>query len=294
LATIVILACCAGIGMGKIESTVVADSNLKEYTWKTDESGQKIVGKEAWDSYYAAEKWSDFKLPDKLSAFVDGGANFLTAIGLPLKISLGIISVLVACFAATTLDTATRLQRYVIQEIGSTIKIAPLTNRYVATAVAVVLGGIIAMLPGPTGKSGTGGLLLWPMFGATNQLLAGLAFMVTAFYLWRRNQPVWFIVLPMLLMIVMPAWALLWQLFSTEVLEGTQEPIGWWWSFQDHALLASIALITLGLQIWMVVEAVLMWPRAKGVIEDPLAPLDSNSTSNSNSTSLSDSGGRSC
>ncbi|MEZ6065317.1 MAG: carbon starvation CstA 5TM domain-containing protein [Planctomycetaceae bacterium] len=62
-------------------------------------------------------------------------------------------------------------------------------------------------------------MILWPMFGATNQLLAGLAFLVILFWLWRRNKPVWFIVLPTLFMLVMPAHALLVQLFATD---------GWW------------------------------------------------------------------
>jgi carbon starvation protein len=204
---------------------------------------------------------------------------------LPLKFSLGVIAVLVACFAATTLDTATRLQRYVIQELGNSLNIMPLKNMYVATALAVTLGGAIAMLPGPIGP-GSGGLLLWPMFGATNQLLAGLAFMVTMFYLWRRNQPIWFIAIPMVLMIIMPAWALLWQLFSTEMVDGV--PVGWWWDFENHLLLASIAIITLALQFWMVVEAILMWPRARGVLEEALPPLDTSANR------LQSTGGRSC
>ena len=54
---------------------------------------------------------------------------------------------------------------------------------------------------------GKGGMILWPMFGATNQLLGGLAFLVIGFYLWRRNKPVWFLALPMLFMLIMPAWA---------------------------------------------------------------------------------------
>ncbi|MEM9411283.1 MAG: carbon starvation protein A [Planctomycetota bacterium] len=285
LATIVILACCAGTGMGKIEKSPASESSQTAYRLKVDADGTAVVGRAAWETYYTAKKWSDFSLKKKLAAFVEGGANFLCALGLPLKISLGIISVLVACFAATTLDTATRLQRYVIQEIGNSVSLSPLKNMYVATAVAVILGGLIAMLPGPKGP-GTGGLLLWPLFGATNQLLAGLAFMVTVFYLWRRNKPVWFVALPMLLMIALPAWALLWQLFSTNTING--KPIGWWWDFQNHWLLGSIALITLGLQLWMVIEAVLIWPAAKGVIEEALPPIQKQNRS------LESSGGRSC
>ncbi len=286
LATVVILACCAGTGMGKIERTAVEGSNVQAFSWRTDADGEKIVGKDSWDSYYTAKTWGEFGLPRKLSAFVDGGANFLTAIGVPLKMAVGIIAVLVACFAATTLDTATRLQRYVIQEIGSAVRIAPARNMYVATLLAVVLGGAIAVLPGPNGVAGTGGLLLWPMFGATNQLLAGLAFMVTVFYLWRRNKPVWFVLLPMLLMIVMPAWAILWQLFSTELVNG--KPVGWMWNFKDHLLMGTIGLLSLGLQLWMVLEAIWMWPKAKGVIEEALPPLPLTKSK------LQSSGGRSC
>ena len=51
------------------------------------------------------------------------------------------------------------------------------------------------------------------LFGATNQLLAGLSFMVISFYLWRRGRAIWFIVIPMLFMLVMPIWAMIYQLF---------------------------------------------------------------------------------
>ena len=49
---------------------------------------------------------------------------------------------------------------------------------------------------------------------------AGLAFLVVFFYLWRRGRPTWFIVLPMCVMLVMPVWALLWQMFNGDT--------GWW------------------------------------------------------------------
>ena len=131
------------------------------------------------------------------------------------------------------------------------------------------------MIPNADGEAGKGGLLLWPLFGATNQLLAGLAFMVTAFYLWRRNKPIWFIVLPMFIMIVMPAWALIWQLFNSET--------GYCWNFEEKQLLTLIGLSTLALQIWMIVEAVIAWPKAKGVLEASLPPLPSTSKASTSS-----------
>ena len=285
LATVVILACCAGTGMGKVEKTTAKGTAVASYGWKSDADGNLLRRRAAWNEYYTAQKWKDFNLARKVGAFVEGGANFLVAIGLPLKLSLGMIAVLVACFAATTLDTATRLQRYIIQELGNSLNILPLKNMYVATLVAVVCGGTIALLNGPKGP-GSGGLLLWPLFGATNQLLAGLAFMVTVFYLWRRKKPVWFVFIPMVLLIVMPAWALAWQLFSSEIVDG--KPIGWIWSWSDHWLLASIALVTLALQLWMVIEGLMMWPKAKGVLEEPLPSLSGSQSQ------LETSGGRSC
>ena len=298
LAVVVILACCAGLGMGPLEKFDVGGiSGQTDYrvvsTSRPKEPLEDMTQDErypAWASVYSSEgSWAAFGLDKKISAFITGSANFLSAIGIPFKLGIGIIAVLVACFAATTLDSATRLQRYVIQELGSTLYIPPLKNMYVATIVAVVLGGMIAMIPNAEGVRGKGGLILWPLFGATNQLLAGLAFMVIAFYLWRRNKPIWFVVIPMFVMIVMPAWALLWQLFSTELVAGSEKPVGWFWSFQEKWLLASVALVTLGLQMWMVVEAILIWPKAKGVLEKALPPLEKGSAGK-----LEASGGRSC
>jgi len=122
----------------------------------------------------------------------------------------------------------------------------------------------MAMLKGGPDKGyGTGGLILWPLFGATNQLLAGLAFMVTVFYLWRRGKPIWFAAIPMVVMLILPVWGLTWQMFHPEF---------GWWNKGDYLLLA-IGGAVLALQIWMVAEGALIWRRAKGVLEPQLPPL---------------------
>lgn len=266
LAVVVILACCAGVGMGKFDRGAFESGTGYAYATHA-EGGAALVGRAAWQQRYnagAEGAWSNFKLPQMVGAFVEGGANFLTSIGLPLGIAIGIIAVLVACFAATTLDSATRLQRYVIQELAGTLKVQPLTNKYAATGTAVVLSGLVAMIPASAALGpGSGGLILWPLFGATNQLLAGLAFMVTVFYLWRRNKPIAFAAVPMLFMLVMPAWAMLWSMFNAES--------GWWWN--GKYLLFGFSLVIMGLQVWMIVEGVLLWPKVKGVMEETLPPL---------------------
>ncbi|MDP6447245.1 MAG: carbon starvation protein A, partial [Pirellulaceae bacterium] len=175
LAVVVILACCAGVGMGVVNRETTGPLQY-EYQSVTDASGAAVTGRAAWRSHYAATEsgWSNHKLKQKVGAFIEGGANFISALGLPLRLSIGIVAVLVASFAATTLDTATRLQRYVLQELFTTAGLKPLANKYVATAIALVVAATVALFAGE--KPGAGGMTLWPLFGATNQLLAGLAF----------------------------------------------------------------------------------------------------------------------
>lgn len=252
LAVVVILACCAGVGMGTI-------------TRQTDEDGittvqrGSVTGMEAWRQYYRSgvdgepdAGWKKQGLKKKLAAFIDGGSNFLTSIGMPLKLGVALMSTLVACFAATTLDTATRLQRYVISELAVTAHVPILSGKYVATGIAVVIGLAIAVFAGET--PGNGGLVLWPLFGATNQLLAGLALMVALFYLARRSKPLAAVAIPMFAMMLMPAWAITYDLFTN-------------WIPSRSIVLSLFGLIILGLQIWMVAEGILVWKKSRGILE---------------------------
>ena len=266
LATLVILACVAGLGLG------IKGAN-----------GAFLLGADAWGARYG--DWlAAGSLGAKVGAFVNGAANFLKALGIPGSVAIALMGVFVASFAATTLDTATRLQRYVIQELASTFlpkdqkatgfnPFVILTNKHGATIFAIVLAVLMAMIP-PAGKAwswangGKGALILWPMFGATNQLLGGLAFLVITFWLWRRKLPVWFVVIPMVFMLIMPAWAMIWQLFVADGIK-----VGWLFQANKNWPLLFIAFSTLALEAWMLVEAFLLWPKARGVLEETLPPL---------------------
>jgi len=249
LAVLVILACVAGLGLGVQDGT-----------------GGLITGEAAWSARYAS--WSTAGgLGAKVGAFVDGASNFLAAMSIPPGVALALMGVLVASFAATTLDTACRLQRYIVQELACTVNASwsgvvwSGAGRYLATGVAVFLGGLLAAIPASGGvwtweSCGTGGLILWPLFGATNQLLAGLAFLVIAFFLWRSGKPTWFLLGPMLVMLAVPAWAMAAQVFT-----GTgQDPS---WIGQGRWLLVGIGIATLVLELWMIVEASLLWTRIR-------------------------------
>ena len=248
LATLVILACGAGLGLGLMKD------------------GTLLTGEAAWQAQYAS--WSAAgSLGAKVGAFVNGSANFLQALGLSAAVSVALMGVLVASFAGTTLDTACRLQRYVVQELAATLGGGPfalLQNKHVATIFAVVIATAMAAVP-PGGadwsiaNAGKGGLILWPLFGATNQLLAGLSFLVVTFYLWRRGRAIWFLVIPMVFMLIMPLWAMTHQLFVAP---------GWLVADKPDYLLGGIGLATVALEIWMIVEAINLFPKAKGVLEE--------------------------
>ena len=68
------------------------------------------------------------------------------------------------------MDSGVRLQRYIIQEWGEIYNIKALGNGIVATLLAV--GCCLLLAFGAGGASGSGGMVIWPLFGSTNQILA--------------------------------------------------------------------------------------------------------------------------
>jgi len=252
LAVLVILACVAGIGLGVPE---MIDGKS---------TGKTLTGAAAYNANY-----SEWNAAGKgaISAFVSGSGNFIQALGLTATFATALMGVFVASFAATTMDSACRLQRYVTQEIAMTIGIKPLANKHVATIFAIIIAGAIAAMPAEgasyaTENLGKGGLILWPLFGATNQLLAGLAFLVILFWMWRRNLPIWFVAIPAVFMLILPATAMISQLFVGDA--------AWLTGKTPNYLLSAIGLITLALEAWIIAEAAIAWPKAKGVLESAL------------------------
>ena len=230
LATLVIIAVAAGIGMG--------------YTTK---AGETLTGLAAWTTHYSS--WAAAAgLGSKVSAFVDGSANMLGAVGIPKGVALVIMGDFVASFAATTLDTATRIQRYVISELFGSLKITALTNRYAATVVAV---GSALVLAFATGAGGKGALTLWPLFGATNQTLAALALIIITLYLERRGGLKWLIPgIPAVFMAVMTIWAVIMN--QAKFLGGA------------NILLSIINICILITAIWIAVEGVIRFFKLLG------------------------------
>lgn len=140
--------------------------------------------------------------------FIEGGAQMISnGWGLPFSVSQALLATMVVLFAATTMDTGVRLQRYIIQEWGKIYRIPLFQNGILATVVAVSCCLLLAF--GAGGASGSGGLVIWPLFGSTNQILAGLTLLVISVMLIRYGRPARYTMLPMIFVLITSSWAAL-------------------------------------------------------------------------------------
>ena len=198
----------------------------------------------SWGVYY--DSWAH-ATANKAAAFVLGGGALLEQLGLPSDLAKTLMAVLVISFAATTLDTATRIQRFIISEIGSALNFKPLCNRYGATLMAIIPAIILTLWSVPDPVSGTmkqTAWVLWPIFGASNQMLAALTFMTLTLYFWQLKKPVLPLLIPMLFIMVIT--------FTSLLLKAQA------FYSQGNILLLTINIIMIILIIWMVIEGILL------------------------------------
>ncbi|MEE2712279.1 MAG: carbon starvation protein A [Planctomycetota bacterium] len=212
-----------------------------------------------WESHY--HSWEAVKATP-LDNFISGTARFLGSLGIGEAIAQSFIAVLVVSFALTTLDSATRLLRYNISELGESIRVPQLGNRYIATTLAVLAIGFFAFFK-VDGKPA--GLALWSLFGTTNQILAGLTLLTVTLYLMQRRRNPWFTGIPMIFMLSTSIIAMVFNLgsFSND------------WSFDEGTLwpLLTVGASLLLLATWLVVEAVLATRRTL-IDEEPIERMD--------------------
>jgi carbon starvation protein len=180
-------------------------------------------------------------------AFVRGGDAILMAgYGIPEQLGATMLAVMAILFAATTMDTGLRLQRYVVQEAAELggFKV----NVVVSTLIAV---GFCLALAFGAGADGSGGMIIWPLFGTTNQLLAGLTLSIISVMLIRQGRPAWFTAVPLAFLLTMSVYALLVQLGQ--------------FYRQGNWLLLFMDIIILIAALWVALEAAIAMSRgAKG------------------------------
>lgn len=186
-----------------------------------------------------------------LGNFVHGAANLAGATGIPEVVGKTIVSVVVVSFAATSLDTSIRLMRYILSELGSIYHIRPLENKHVSSSLVILSSAALAFLPeGPRGF-GSGGYILWPLFGTSNQLLAGITLMIIVIWLKRQGRNYLPVFIPMVFLLIMTVWAM-----SRQVLFE-------WLGKSDQWLVFTFGAIILVFAIWILIESIAVFSRTK-------------------------------
>ncbi|WP_413543964.1 carbon starvation protein A [Citricoccus nitrophenolicus] len=192
-----------------------------------------------WESVYAAFNEGG------VAAFVSAGGDIINAgLGIPSSLSATILATMAVLFAATTMDTGVRLQRFVVSEIGEIMGIK--INVLVSTLV--VLACTMGLAFG-AGGDGSGGMVIWPLFGTTNQLLAALTLSIIAIMLIQRRRPVLPVLIPLVFVLVVSIYALIVQMGQ--------------FLAEQNWLLLILDMIILVAAVWVVVEAASSMNRAR-------------------------------
>ena len=198
-----------------------------------------------WEAVYSAFNEGG------VAAFVEGGGAIVNAgLGIPASLSATILATMAVLFAATTMDTAVRLQRFVVQEAAEIMGFR--VRNVVATLIVLVVG---VGLTFSAGADGSGGLLIWPLFGTTNQLLASLTLAIIAVVLLRKKRNPVLVLIPLVFVLVMSIYALVVQI-------GTFYADGNW-------LLLGLDLVILVASLWVALEAAIAMQAARKGAFDP-------------------------
>ena len=166
------------------------------------------------------------------------------------SITYSLLILAVSAFCLTSLDTATRLARYMFQEFwmkpGESIKDMTgarkvLTNPYVATAITVVIGIALGM---------TGYAKIWALFGAANQLLAALGLLAVAAWLGKIGRNNKMFLFPMAFMLIVTLTSLVFTIITQVNLITSGADVTW------GIVRGVIAVLLIILAIDLVVEGV--------------------------------------
>jgi carbon starvation protein len=188
--------------------------------------------------------------PSAPALFAEGMGRFFGAFGLKPEVGLNLGLLAVSTFLLTTLDTATRLSRFIFEEFFG---LSDRRWRYLSTAATLVLPTVIVFtripVRGQPGQYLAAWKAVWPVFGTTNQLLAALALLVVFVWLASQGKRKMFVLIPMLFMLVTTLTSL-GGLVQVHLLKpGGQKLIG------------GICLMLLVLAVLVVCDTILKWRR---------------------------------
>jgi len=149
-------------------------------------------------------KGSEMLAKDPNLVYANGLARYLGLIGVGFNIAFPFALLAFSTFVYDTLDVCTRLGRYVFQELtGLSGRIGGIFSSLATLCLPLVF----LMLTREKGY-----LVAWPIFGTSNQLLAGLTLMAISVWLIKQGKRAIYAILPMIFMVSMTIWSLILQI----------------------------------------------------------------------------------
>ncbi|KAB7704223.1 carbon starvation protein A [Bacillus aerolatus] len=150
------------------------------------------------------------ELGGPIGTFSAGVGFFMSHLGIPEVSATTFTALTASAFLMTTLDSATRLGKYAVQEFAES-RSEFFTNNHVSTLVIVAGAGALAI-------SGTWSSV-WPLFGSANQMLGAIALLAISVWLIKTGVKAWFTIIPMIFMFIVTLAALL-SLLQTNFVNG--------------------------------------------------------------------------
>jgi len=190
-----------------------------------------------------------------VAAFSLGVARFISAIpvlNISIPLAQTFTALAVSAFALTSLDTATRLARFMFQEYfenkESEKKSIFVTNRYASTAITVVFGAALTF----SGQT----MSIWPVFGSANQLLAALALLALTVWVANMKKGYLFVLIPMIFMFAVTLTALGMLIYQNFIL--------------NNYTLSIISVLLFTLAVLLGLKAYNVLVNGKNIVSEPI------------------------
>jgi carbon starvation protein len=136
--------------------------------------------------------------------YARGLGDYMALLGIDRRLTLTFALLAFSTFVYDTLDVATRLARYILQEI---LRWKTRAGAVAATAITLALPLVILLTTKQKAY-----LMAWPIFGTSNQLLAALTLLILTVWLYRTGRNGIYTLIPMIFMLVMTVWSLILQI----------------------------------------------------------------------------------
>lgn len=193
--------------------------------------GLGAVGYAEWYDVWGRAAWP--------TIWAEGGSTFVAALGIPAIYGAAFLAVVAKSFAMTTLDSAMRFTRIAVVEFSRTFGLPKfLQDR----TISLFPGWIVIALLALSGY----GMVLWPLFGATNQILAALALLAASIFLFSLRRPTKHYIIPFIIMIITSMVAMVWEVINTHIPAGNWPLV----IIGTIVFLCGIGIIIIGYNTW--------------------------------------------